>query len=88
MLYTSSLCLCLSKIAFILKVCLHSLCQTPDSAGIYTTGSSEISSPVASPGTICIIPHSAWQGAHCSFPMNPYSRFWEVSPVQLICLCP
>lgn len=60
-----SLSLCLSKITQ-----AHSTESLPpfplpnptSSAGICTNGSPEMSSPVASPGTICIIPHSAWQG--------------------------
>ncbi|GLD54862.1 thiamin pyrophosphokinase 1 isoform X1 [Lates japonicus] len=44
------------------------------SAAICTTGSSEISSLVASPGTICIIPHSAWQSPQ-QLLYEPLQRF-------------
>lgn len=63
--------LCLSKITRAHSVEGFS-CQTPVSAG--TKGSSEISSPAATPGTICIIPHSAWQ-APKQLPSDPLQQF-------------
>lgn len=55
-----------------LKVCLHSPCQTPVFAG--TTGSPEIPSPLQTRCTICIIPHSAWQGPQ-QLPRGPLQQF-------------
>lgn len=52
-------CVCLKQPSnTALKLCFHSLCQAPFSADICSTGPSKISSPVASPGTICSIPLS------------------------------
>lgn len=52
----------------------------PFSVGICATESSEISSPVAQPGAICIIPHSAWQGPQ----QPPPHKDPSPSPQQLL----